>query len=65
MSVDAADYNIDTIFSEIGGFGPFQILSLFLICIPNIISTTYTVNYIFASNSLDYRSVQILHTKIL
>lgn len=62
--VDGSDHNIDAIFAEIGEFGLFQILSLFLICIPNTISATFMVNYIFATNNLDHRSVQIIiHTK--
>lgn len=56
--VDGADHNIDAVFAEVGEFGLFQILSLLLICIPNTISATYMVNYIFATNTLDYRSVR-------
>lgn len=58
MSVDV-NKNVDEIFSEIGEFGAFQILTLFLICIPNIISATYHINFMFASNSIEYRLVLI------
>lgn len=58
MSVDAGiDNNLDAVFAEVGEFGVFQILSLILICIPNTLFGSYVVSYIFASYTLDYRSV--------
>lgn len=51
--------NIDTIYAEIGEFGSFQIVSIFLICIPSLLSASYVVNYIIATNTLDYRSVEL------
>lgn len=56
---DGADYNLDGIFSEIGDFGLFQIVTFFLICIPNTIAASFVVNYVFASSSLEYRSVNL------
>lgn len=49
--------NLDEIFSEIGEFGVFQIISFFLICIPNVFAATWIVNYVLTANALDYRSV--------
>lgn len=58
MVVDVGgDNNLEMVFAEVGEFGVFQILTFLLICIPNTISATYMVNYMFAINSLDYRSV--------
>lgn len=51
--------NLDTIFAEIGEFGAFQQISIFLICIPSLLSASYVVNYIIATNTLDYRSVHL------
>lgn len=55
MSKDISDSNIDVIFTEVGAFGLFQIVTYLLISIPNIISATYVVNYIISANTLDYR----------
>lgn len=53
--------NLDVIFTEIGEFGVFQVVSLILICIPSLFSASYVVNYIFTANPLDYRSVSIMN----
>lgn len=56
MSEDvAANINLDRIYSEVGEFGLFQIITFALICIPNTVSAMYVVNYIFSANSMDYR----------
>lgn len=56
MSVDvAAEANLDVLFTEIGDFGLYQIVTFALICIPNMISATFIVNYIFTANIMDYR----------
>lgn len=52
--------NLDTIFTEIGEFGAFQKISILLICIPSLLSASYVVNYIIATNTLDYRSVPVV-----
>lgn len=49
-------WNIDSILTEEGEFGKFQVITYYLlICIPNIISATYGVNYMISANTLDYR----------
>lgn len=56
MSVDVTvEGNLDAIYAEIGEFGRFQIVTFALICIPNIISATFMVNYVFTANIMDYR----------
>lgn len=50
------DANLDTIFSEVGELGLFQVINYFLICIPNILAAAYVMNYVFTANTLDYRS---------
>lgn len=54
-AADGANNNLDVIFTEIGEFGVFQVVSLILICIPSLFSASYVVNYIFTTNALDYR----------
>lgn len=56
MSVDmSADSSLDTILTEVGGFGLFQIFAFALVCIPTILTATYEVNYMISANTLDYR----------
>lgn len=56
MSVDvASEGNLDALFAEIGEFGTYQIITFALICIPNIISATIMVNFVFTANIMDYR----------
>lgn len=56
MSVDISDdSSLDNIFKEVGDFGLFQIITYILVCIPNILSATYEVNYMISANTLDYR----------
>lgn len=56
MSVDiSADSNLDAIFTEIGEFGLFQVAAFLLIFIPNALSSTFVVNYMFVAKTLDYR----------
>lgn len=47
--------DLDTIFAEIGEFGFYQIAIFLLISIPNALSVTFIMNYMFAANTLDYR----------
>lgn len=49
------DTNLDVILTEVGGFGPYQIINFILICIPTALSATYVVNFMIAANTLDYR----------
>lgn len=53
--IAAVEHDLDQIFAEVGEFGVFQIISYFLICIPNIFAATYIVNYALTANALDYR----------
>lgn len=56
MSVDlSADSSLDTILSEVGEFGVFQVVTFLLICIPCALQPIYAVGYIFTANTLDYR----------
>lgn len=56
MSVDAAgEGDLNTIFAEAGEFGLYQIAIFLLISIPNALSVTFIINYMFAANTLDYR----------
>lgn len=56
MSVDiSAESNLDSIFQEVGEFNFYQLFKYFLLCIPNAVSATYVLSYIFTSNTLDYR----------
>lgn len=56
MSIDISETsNLDSIFSEVGEFGIFQITSYLLIFIPNVLSSTFVIGYMFAAKSLDYR----------
>lgn len=56
MSVDISAFsNLDTIFAEIGEVGFYQITSYLLIIIPNVLSSTYVISYMFTGKSLDYR----------
>lgn len=56
MSVDiSADSNLDAIFTEIGEFGLFQVAAFLLIFVPNALSSTFVVNYMFVAKTLDYR----------
>lgn len=56
MIVDSSeDANLDTILTEVGEFGIFQVITYLLFCIPNIISAAYAVNYMISANTLDYR----------
>ncbi|XP_031637755.1 solute carrier family 22 member 7-like, partial [Contarinia nasturtii] len=54
LNVDSEN-KLDAAFSEIGEFGLFQILAISLICIPNIISASYVINFIFAIQPLNHR----------
>lgn len=61
MSIDISETsNLDSIFSEVGEFGIFQITSYLLIFIPNVLSSTFVIGYMFAAKSLDYRWADFL-----
>lgn len=63
MSIDTgADSSFDVILNEVGQFGVYQVVTYLLICIPNILSATYAVNYMFSANTLDYRWVNKIST---
>lgn len=56
MSMDStADSDLDTVFAEVGEFGIYQIAIFLLICIPNALSATFVMNYMFTANTVDYR----------
>lgn len=54
-SNDIDDGSVDSILTEVGGFGRFQIITYLLICIPNIISAATYVNFMISATTLDYR----------
>lgn len=61
MSADStADSDLDSIFTEVGEFGIYQIAIFLLICIPNALSATFVMNYMFTANTIDYRWVKRL-----
>lgn len=57
MDTTAESTAVDQVFAEIGEFGVFQKINLFLLCLPSLMAGTFMVNYVFAANTLDYRSV--------
>lgn len=60
MSADISGAaNLDNIFAEIGDLGIYQITSYILIFIPNVLSSSFVVSYMFAAKSLDYRWVNV------
>lgn len=52
---DDVDTNLDTILTEVGAFGLFQVVTYLLICIPSALSASYQVSYMFSANTLEYR----------
>lgn len=57
MSFDNSDddANLDSILTEVGEFGIFQILTYSLICIPIVLSSAYGVNFMISADRLEYR----------
>lgn len=56
MSIDISEAsNLDAIFGEVGEFGLYQITSYLLIFVPNVLSSTFVIGYMFAAKSLEYR----------
>lgn len=55
VGTTSGEGDLDTIFAEIGEFGFYQIAIFLLISIPNALSVTFIMNYMFAANTLDYR----------
>lgn len=55
MLTDSSDFHLDTVLTEVGAFGLFQIVSYALIFIPCTLSAAYQVNYMFSTNIIDYR----------
>lgn len=56
MSIDlTAHSDLDAIFAEVGEFGLYQIGLYMLLYIPNAMSATFVMNYMFTANTLDYR----------
>lgn len=51
----SANSIFDAVLEEVGQFGLYQVVTYFFICIPNLLSATYAVNYMFSANTLDYR----------
>lgn len=58
MLTDSSDFHLDTVLTEVGAFGLFQIVSYALIFIPCTLSAAYQVNYMFSTNIIDYRWVE-------
>lgn len=46
---------IDFLFTEIGEFGMYQVITYTLLCIPNAMMAMYVVSFVFTANALDYR----------
>lgn len=56
MAIDVKeDDSLEEIFAEIGEFKIYQILVIILLAIPSILSAGYSLEYVFASATLDYR----------
>lgn len=57
MSVSdiSPDTDLETVLTEVGAFGLYQVIIYFMICIPSTLSATYQVNYMFSANTLEYR----------
>ena len=49
--------DLDSVLSEIGGFGPFQIMNFILLAIPTALSGAYLYSFIFTAGPLEYRLV--------
>lgn len=65
MTVDVdTDYNLDAVFTEVGEFGLFHIISYFLLCLPNIIQATHVTSYVFTSTTLEHRLVNFFLEKM-
>lgn len=50
-----AEADLDSVITEIGAFGLFQLAALLLICIPNTLTSAYGSTYMITSNTIDYR----------
>lgn len=55
MTNDNNKSDLDNIFSEIGDFGPYQIVTVALLTILNILTGATFMIYIISANTLDYR----------
>lgn len=55
MLTDSSDFHLDTVLEEVGAFGLYQVISYALIFIPCTLSAAYQVNYMFSTNTLEYR----------
>lgn len=51
----SADSNLETVLTEIGKCGSFQVVSHLLICISSALSAAYIVNFMISDNKLEYR----------
>lgn len=49
------DSSMDSILTEVGEFGFYQVAIYLLFAIPNILSAGYAVIYMITANTLDYR----------
>lgn len=50
-----ATFDLDQLIREIGPFGTYQLRNYLLICLPIMITTMYTLTYIFTGGDLAYR----------
>lgn len=53
--VDKKTIDLDKIFIEIGDFGLFQMFIYALICMPVLLISWFTFEFVFTAGSLDYR----------
>lgn len=54
-SANKKTVDLDSIFIEIGDFGLFQICIYALLCMPVILISWFTFEFVFSAGSLDYR----------
>lgn len=56
MGINVKDDDcMEEIFVEIGEFKIYQVLLIFLLAIPSMLSAGFTLDFVFASATLDYR----------
>lgn len=52
-----SEIDLDVILQELGDFGKFQKLNFILLLLPIVLSSVYTLSYIFTASQLEYRYV--------
>lgn len=49
------NFDLDTIYQELGDFGRFQVKNYLLISVAVVFYSMYMINYIFTSGTVEYR----------